>query len=450
MVRVRRRQRPLLCAECRVGRPEPRHRHRYTTDYRGALDNRRAPSTCGSRPTSSRTRRASSSRSSTTRCTRTSRTRAATPRCRATPASRACSPRTASTSRSAATRTSTSATRAATGAGRQSLVSYVTGGGGADVQSLGTAAARTTSTPIGWSYTTVPRDRSAGPRRCRHHARRSPLPQGHDQRLDRHRDADRLELGRTFDVQTYTFTPKPDTFIDSAPPAGTTSTSATFTFHAQLAERDLHVQARRRDRSGVHEPEVVHRPREGLAHVHGVRDGRRRQRPAPGDLRPGPSTPSPPTAPTGFTATATSPFSVEAQLDRGDRQHRRHRLRRAPRRRIAHHDQPATTYTDTAVVGIHELHVHAAGPRRRRQHVGLRPRRPGHDAGAGAARCSPTGSSRGPRRRWTLDGGLVVEGDRRAHGGRRRPRATRPPGTRSRRRRCRRPTRTRSPVSGST
>ena len=38
--------------------------------------------------------------------------------------------------------------------------------------------------------------------------------------------------GATFDVQTYTFSPKPDTYIDSGPPAGTTSSSATFAFHA--------------------------------------------------------------------------------------------------------------------------------------------------------------------------------------------------------------------------
>ena len=38
--------------------------------------------------------------------------------------------------------------------------------------------------------------------------------------------------GRTFDVQTYHFNVPTDTYIDSAPPAGTTSTSATFSFHA--------------------------------------------------------------------------------------------------------------------------------------------------------------------------------------------------------------------------
>lgn len=39
-------------------------------------------------------------------------------------------------------------------------------------------------------------------------------------------------LGNTFDVRTYTFSVPPDTYLDSAPPAGTTATSATFSFHA--------------------------------------------------------------------------------------------------------------------------------------------------------------------------------------------------------------------------
>jgi fibronectin type 3 domain-containing protein len=38
--------------------------------------------------------------------------------------------------------------------------------------------------------------------------------------------------GHTFDVQTYTFKVPTDTYVDSAPPAGTTSSNATFTFHA--------------------------------------------------------------------------------------------------------------------------------------------------------------------------------------------------------------------------
>lgn len=38
--------------------------------------------------------------------------------------------------------------------------------------------------------------------------------------------------GNTFDVHTYTFKVPPDTYIDSAPPVGTTSNTATFAFHA--------------------------------------------------------------------------------------------------------------------------------------------------------------------------------------------------------------------------
>ncbi|HET7899747.1 MAG TPA: metallophosphoesterase [Candidatus Nanopelagicales bacterium] len=38
--------------------------------------------------------------------------------------------------------------------------------------------------------------------------------------------------GRTFDVQTYNFRVAPDTYLDSTPAVGTTSSSATFTFHS--------------------------------------------------------------------------------------------------------------------------------------------------------------------------------------------------------------------------
>ncbi|MFN8157838.1 MAG: metallophosphoesterase [Candidatus Nanopelagicales bacterium] len=41
--------------------------------------------------------------------------------------------------------------------------------------------------------------------------------------------------GRTFDVQTYKFTVPPDTYFDSTPAVGTTSSSATFTFHGSAA-----------------------------------------------------------------------------------------------------------------------------------------------------------------------------------------------------------------------
>ena len=40
------------------------------------------------------------------------------------------------------------------------------------------------------------------------------------------------ETGRTFDVQTYTFSNVPDTVIDSAPPALTNASTATLTFHS--------------------------------------------------------------------------------------------------------------------------------------------------------------------------------------------------------------------------
>ena len=82
--------------------------------------------------------------------------------------------------------------------------------------------------------------------------------------------------GRTFDVRTYTFTPKPDTFLDTTPPVGSNSTSASFTFHASSTSATYTCKLDAGIAGGMHEPEGVHGSRERVAHVHGLRHRGRR------------------------------------------------------------------------------------------------------------------------------------------------------------------------------
>jgi hypothetical protein len=105
-------------------------------------------------------------------------------------------------------------------------VSYVTGGGGAALQSVRNCAAPA-AYAIGWTAT------SCGS---------APVPDSYTRVFHflkvtvnggQVTVTPTDELGRTFDVQTYTFgEPPPDTVFDSTPPATTPSTSAKFAFHA--------------------------------------------------------------------------------------------------------------------------------------------------------------------------------------------------------------------------
>ncbi|MGZ4589809.1 MAG: metallophosphoesterase [Actinomycetes bacterium] len=113
------------------------------------------------------------------------------------------------------------------------LVSYVTGGGGAQAQSTG-ACSRNDRYAIGWSYTNN-RGTACGSAA----APTSDAQVYHFLKVTVNGSQVTVtptdSTGRTFDVQTYTFKPQPDTFIDSTPPVGAPSTSATFTFHASDA-----------------------------------------------------------------------------------------------------------------------------------------------------------------------------------------------------------------------
>ncbi len=117
------------------------------------------------------------------------------------------------------------------------------------------------------------------------------------------------ELGRTFDVQTYSFNPPPDTYIDSAPPAGTASTSATFSFHASSPGATFDCSLDGGPAAPCTSPVTYSGLADGAhafsvdATVGGVVD------PVPATVEWTVDT-EPPAAPTGLDAVADSPFSV--------------------------------------------------------------------------------------------------------------------------------------------
>jgi chitodextrinase len=110
------------------------------------------------------------------------------------------------------------------------LATYVTGGGGAKAQSTGACSANDLYA-VGWSYT-----RSVGTRCGSAPAPTSDAQVYHFLKVTVNGRQVTVtptdSAGRTFDVQTYSFDPPPETFIDNGPPAGSASTSATFAFHA--------------------------------------------------------------------------------------------------------------------------------------------------------------------------------------------------------------------------
>ncbi len=115
--------------------------------------------------------------------------------------------------------------------GRLGLVSYVTGGGGADVQSTVSACSANDLYAIGWSDTNN-HGTACGA---------APVPTSrahiyHYLKVTISGSSVTVTPtdlnGQTFDIQTYSFGQTPDTFIDSAPAPGTAFTNADFTFHA--------------------------------------------------------------------------------------------------------------------------------------------------------------------------------------------------------------------------
>lgn len=110
------------------------------------------------------------------------------------------------------------------------MVNYLTGGGGAKAQSTGSCSSEDRYA-IGWSYT-----KSSGTSCGQAKAPKSDAEVYHFLKVTvagrNVTVAPTDSMGKTFDVQTYTFEPAPDTIIDSGPPAGAATTSASFAFHA--------------------------------------------------------------------------------------------------------------------------------------------------------------------------------------------------------------------------
>ena len=115
--------------------------------------------------------------------------------------------------------------------------------------------------------------------------------------------------GRTFDVKTYTFKPLPDTFIDSAPPAGTTSNSATFQFHASGTPATFTCKLDSAAAKACTSPITYTNLAQG-PHTFSVVATINRVADPQGATATWTVDSTAPTTPGGFTATATSPFSV--------------------------------------------------------------------------------------------------------------------------------------------
>ncbi len=301
---------------------------------------------------------------------------------------------------------------AAGGQGRLSLPSYVTGGGGAQAQSTGTCSSND-KYAIGWSYTTN-RGTACGAAA----APTSPAQVYHFLKVTISGSKVTVtptdSAGRTFDVQTYTFNPLPDTYIDSAPPAGTSSTSATFSFHANSAAATFTCTLDGGTPTACTSPTAYAGLTEGshtfsvYATVGGVKD------PLPATSTWTVDT-TPPNAPDGFAATATSPFSVSLSWTAA-----------TDNLGVTGYDvfrdgavlatiAPATGYTDTNVAGGSN-HVYA-----------VRARDVAGNVSSSTASISVTtppppvpvfanGFESGDLSAWTTSGGLAVQGAA-VHGG---------------------------------
>jgi hypothetical protein len=119
-----------------------------------------------------------------------------------------------------------------TGTAPGSLPNYVTGGGGGTLQPVAEAGCSSLDAySIGWSPTKLKGSRCGA----------AAVPDSaarvfHFLKVTVNGSSVTVaptdELGRTFDVQTYSLNPVPDTIIDTGPGASSNSASATFTFHS--------------------------------------------------------------------------------------------------------------------------------------------------------------------------------------------------------------------------
>lgn len=248
---------------------------------------------------------------------------------------------------------------AATGPGRLSLPSYVTGGGGGQAQSTGTCSANDRYA-VGWSYTNN-RGTACGV---------APVPTSAAQVYhflkvtiagSKVTVTPTNALGQTFDVQTYNFKPLPDTYLDTAPAAGSTSTSATFNFHASSTPATFTCRLDGGAPGACTSPKTYTGLAQGThtfsvyATVSKVSD------PLPATSTWTVDTTAPST-PASFAAAATSPFSADLTWNPS-----------TDNLGVTGYDvlrdgvllatiAPATSYTDTAVVGS-STHLYAVRAR---------------------------------------------------------------------------------------
>jgi fibronectin type 3 domain-containing protein len=110
-------------------------------------------------------------------------------------------------------------------------ITYVTGGGGGTLEPVGPCVTGVDAYAIGWSPTKL-----VGSKCGSATAPASASAVFHFLKVTVSGTSVTVtptdSQGNTFDVRTYTFKVPPDTYIDSAPPVGTTSSTAAFSFHA--------------------------------------------------------------------------------------------------------------------------------------------------------------------------------------------------------------------------
>ena len=245
------------------------------------------------------------------------------------------------------------------GGGVSSLPSYVTGGGGADVQSLGSTCSPNDAYAIGWSDTTGTGSRCGN----------APMPTSRSQILHFLKVTvagssvtvtPTDSTGRTFDVKTYNFQPIPDTYIDSAPPVGANTANATFQFHASSANATYTCKLDAGQSKSCASPITYPNLAQGqhtfsvFATVNKVNDPLPATRTWTVDY-------TAPSAPGNFGATATSSFSVSLRWNAA-----------TDNTGVTGYDivrdgttlttvAPGTSYVDTAVVGstTHQYAVRA-------------------------------------------------------------------------------------------
>jgi len=188
-------------------------------------------------------------------------------------------------------------------------ITYVTGGGGGLLEPVGPCVTANDAYAIGWSPTKHVGSACAGGK-----APASAANTFHFLKVTVSGQSVTVaptdSLGNTFDVQTYTFTGPPDTYVDSTPPSGTATASATFTFHASDSSATFSCTLD----AGPQTPCV------SPASYAGLSDGTHTFTVAAtvnNSTDPSPAAytwvvdSTPPTTPGGFTATAQSPIEVD-------------------------------------------------------------------------------------------------------------------------------------------